>query len=210
MGVSPKIIELRKILAERFPKENAVPSFRISTGSVLLDSVLGGGLPRCGITELIIPNRSSGSAVLLQEIIDGMHQQSQFIALVDAKNSFDPFSDHSLLLWIRCLDAATAIKATDLILRDGNVPFTILDLKPNPKTELRKIPAITWYRFQRIAEDNRTTLLTFTPYQLVTSAQLTVLMTNQLKIEDLTSLRSRIIAADSLQILRNKVEYKYA
>ena len=116
MGASSKIIELRKILSERFPKETAAPLFRIPTGSVLLDSVLGGGLPRCGITELIIPNRSSGSAVLLQEIIDGMHQQNQYIALIDAKNSFEPFSDHPLLLWIRCMDAATAIKVADLIL----------------------------------------------------------------------------------------------
>ena len=72
-----------------------------------------------------------------------------------AKIVLSPFADHPLLLWIRCHNAAQALKATDLILRDGNLSLIILDFKQNTDKELRKIPGPTWYRFQRITKSTK-------------------------------------------------------
>jgi hypothetical protein len=55
------------------------------------------------------------------------------------------------LLWMRCTKALEAVKAADLLLRDGNFPLVIVDLILNSPEELRKIPQTTWYRLQRLA-----------------------------------------------------------
>src|SRR3984885_2377884 len=170
MAVSPKIIELRKILAERYPRKTGTRSLSVPTGWSPLDSLLGGGLPKGAITQLVIPNISSGGAIVLHEIITTMHDTSQYVALIDSKDCFEPAAnDHPLLLWIRCQNVLQALKATDLILRDGNLSLVILDFKENLDKELSKIPESAWYRFQRIIEENRTALRTITSHTIVTS-----------------------------------------
>jgi hypothetical protein len=212
MPVSPKIIELRKVLAERYPRQTGTHSSSIPTGWSPLDSLLGGGLPKGAITQLLIPNISSGGAIVLHEIISAMHDVSQYVALIDSKDCFEPAADHPLLLWIRCHNVLQALKATDLILRDGNLSLVILDFKENQDKELRKIPGSSWYRFQRIVEENRNALLTITRHPIVTSAQISVTMTHQLCLDDLSTLRTDLIKFISLQIVRsrNQKEYRYA
>src|SRR5207249_3571018 len=99
MPVSPKIIELRQILAERYPQQTVAPALCIPTGWSPLDSLLG-GLQRGAITQFLIPNISSGGATILHEIIAAMHDVC--VALIDSKDCFEPLADHPLLLWIRC------------------------------------------------------------------------------------------------------------
>jgi hypothetical protein len=212
MPLSPKIIELRKILAERYPQQTGSHPLCIPTGWSPLDSLLGGGLPKGALTQLLIPNISSGGTIVLHEIIEAMQDASQYVALIDGKDCFEPFSDHPLLLWIRCRNATQALKATDLILRDGNLPLAILDIKQNPDRELRKIPGPIWYRFQRISEESQTSLLIITRHPTVSSAHLTILMTHQLCIDDLSSQRQDIIKFVSLEIVRRRTEreYRYA
>jgi len=211
MPRSPKIIELRKILAERFPQKSGT-HLLTSTGWSPLDSLLGGGLPAGSITQLVIPSISAGGAIVLHEIIEAMHERSQCLALIDGKNSFEPFTESPLLLWIRCQNAAQALKATDMLLRDNNLPLNILDLKQNSDAELRRIPGSTWYRFQRILEENKSTLLTITRHPVVSSAQISIMLTHQLTFDDLTSFRQEIIKLFSLQIIRHRsqLEYRYA
>jgi hypothetical protein len=210
MPLSPKIIELRQILAERYPQQTVAPSLCIPTGWSALDSLLGGGLPRGAITQFLIPNISSGAATILHEIIAAMHDVC--VALIDSKDCFEPFPDHPLLLWIRCNNVFQALKATDLILRDGNLSLAILDFKENPDKELRKIPATAWYRFQRITEQNRSALLAITRHPIVNSAQITVSTVHRLCIDDLTSQRRDLLKYISLEItrLRTQREYLYA
>ena len=211
MPLSPKIIELRKILAERFPQETG--TFLLTpTGWPPLDSLLGGGLPKGSITQLIVPHISAGAALVLHAIIEAMHEHSQCVALIDGKNSFEPSTDFPLLLWIRCKNAVQALKATDLVLRDNNLPFSILDFKQNPEAELRKIPGTIWYRFQRIIEENQSTLLAITRSPLVSSAQINIALEHHLLLDDMASLRSEIIKLFSLEIVRHRpqLQYRYA
>jgi RecA/RadA recombinase len=212
MPPSSKIIELRKVLAERYPQQAGIHPLCTPTGWSPLDSLLGGGLPKGAITQLLIPKVSSGGAIVLHEIIAAMQDASRHVVLVDGKDCFEPSADHPLLLWIRCHNAAQALKATDLVLRDGNVPLTILDFKQNPAGELRKIPGPTWYRFQRITEESRTSLLTIARHSIARSAQVTISMTHQLDIDDLSSQRPEITKFISLEIVqsRTQLEYRYA
>ena len=212
MPASPKIIELRKILAERFPRQNGAGSLCIPTGWTPLDSILGGGLPKGGITQLLIPNISSGGVIILHEIIEAMQGLSQHVALIDGKDCFEPTTDYPLLLWIRCKNVLQALKATDLVLRDGNLSLAILDLKEAVGKELRKVPGSTWYRFQRITEENRNTLLAITRHPLISNAQISISTLYRLCMNDLSTQRTDLVKLLSLEIvyLRNGLEYRYA
>jgi hypothetical protein len=212
MPVSPKVIELRKILADRYPQQMGIRSLCLPTGWSALDSLLGGGLPKGAITQLLIPNISSGGAIVLHEIIEAMQDVSQYVALIDGKDCFEPAADHPLLLWIRCHNVLQALKATDLILRDGNLSLVILDFKENANKELKKIPGSAWYRFQRITEENRNTLLTITRHPIVASAQITISTMHRLCMDDLSTQRTDLIKFISLEIIRSRSqqEYQYA
>jgi RecA/RadA recombinase len=210
--LSNKIIELRRILAERFPQETFPPQTFIQTGLTCFDQKLGGGLLRGALTQVVTSNLSSGSTLVLHEIIEAMHLASQFVALVDGTDCFEPTKNTDLLLWIRCQNAYQAVKATDLLLRDGNVALTILDLKQNDDRELRKIPATTWYRLRRVAEEARTTLLLMARHHIAASAFFTLQSDHQLEFADLSRFYSQILLSLSPELIPRKSlsEYQYA
>jgi hypothetical protein len=211
MAATAKIIDLRKLLAERFPHPVVTTATRLFTGLHSLDESTGGGLLRGALTELISPARSlarnasdaggathrvaggprisAGSTSLIQALIRGAYRDNYFLALIDGRDSFDPSGlDNTLLrhlLWIRCSKAFEVIKAADLLLRDGNFPMVIVDLVLNSPEELRKIPQTTWYRLQRLVELIPTACLVLTRYEMVGSAQLKLILENSWNLETL-------------------------
>ena len=182
MAASAKIMDLRKLLAERFPHAPATPPTGLVTGLPFLDQAIGGGLPRGAITEVISPRKSAGSASIIHALIDGAYRDNYFMTLIDGRDSFDPCGlDNVLLrhlLWVRCRTASEAIKAADLLLRDGNFPLVIVDLVLNSPEELRKISQTNWYRLQRLVELIPAACLVLTRYEMVGSAQLKLVLEN--------------------------------
>ena len=189
MAASSKIIDLRQLLAERFPQSFASPSSRLATGLPTIDEPLGGGLPKGAITELSSPNLSAGSALLIYALLESAHRDGYFLALVDGRDSFDPQPLGNLrlrnLLWVRCAQALQAVKAADLLLRDGNFPLVVLDLVLNAPEELRKIPQTTWYRLQRLVETAPSAFLVLTRASMISSAQLKLSLDNAWTLNDL-------------------------
>ena len=177
------IIDLRKLLAERFPQEQLPPSDRLVTGLEIFDEVLEGGLSKGAITELTSAPGSAGSATIIAALLHRAGRDRSFIALIDGRDSFDPqsFDGSALphLLWVRCRKAVEALQAADLLLRDGNFPLVILDLVLNPVTELRRIPASNWYRLQRLVEPAPTAFLVLTPRSVISSAQWKLALENR-------------------------------
>jgi len=184
-----KIVDLRRLLAERFPHPFPPGAAVLQTGLSFLDQIGGGGLPKSAITELIAPKRSAGSASLVHGLLRSAQRDQHFVALIDGSDSFDPgSSDNSALrhlLWIRCRKAFDAVKAADLLLRDGNFPLVIVDLVLNAIEELRKIPKTSWYRLQRLVEAAPTACLIINPQSLVSSAQLKIVLENSWTLETL-------------------------
>jgi hypothetical protein len=189
MPMSGKIIDLRNLLANRFPRAPKSVGTRLITGLAFFDQSLGGGLPKGAITELITSPRSAGSASLVHAFIHGAYRDNYFVALIDGRDSFDPCAlGNSILrqlLWVRCTKALEAVKAADLLLRDGNFPLLIVDLIFNSPGELRKIPQTTWYRLQRLVESVPTACLVLTRYEMVSSAQLKLVLENSWNLETL-------------------------
>jgi hypothetical protein len=176
-----KIVDLRNLLSARFPHPILPAASRLITGLPFLDPVIGGGLPKGALTELITPQISAGSASLISALVQAASRDSYFIALVDGRDSFDPepLGNAHLghLLWVRCGKAMDAMKAADLLLRDGNFPLVVVDLVLNASDEF-KIPQTSWYRLQRLVEPTSTACLVLTRRSTVGSAQLKLVLQN--------------------------------
>jgi hypothetical protein len=184
MAASNKIIDLRNLLAKRF---SCLPSSRgtfLTTKLPFLDEVIGGGFPQGAITEVISPQRNAGSASLIHALLHCAQRDRYYLALVDGRDSFDPSpfgpGNASLrhLLWVRCTKAFEAIKAADLLLRDGNFPLVIVDLVLNAPEELRHLPQTNWYRLQRLVEATSTACLIMSRQNMVSSAQVKIVLEN--------------------------------
>src|SRR5712691_7498172 len=188
MAMTGKIIDLRNLLAIRFPQAPMLAGTSLVTGLAFFDQPIGGGLPKGAITELISPRGSAGSASLIHAFIHGAYRDKYFVALIDGRDSFDPCAlANSILrqlLWVRCTKTLEAVKAADLLLRDGNFPLVIVDLILNSPEDLRKIPQTTWYRLQRLAESVPTACLVLTRYEMVSSAQLKLVLENWWDIQN--------------------------
>lgn len=194
MSSSDKIIQLRRLLSERFP------GARFSTDSAKtisvwpttipqIDDLLRGGVPKGGIVELVSEQRNSGSALFISAFLRKAAKENQIITLIDGQDSFDPcaFEQETLsrLLWVRCKKASEAMKAVDLILRDRNLPLVVLDLALNPAKQLRKIHSSTWYRLQRIVETTSTIFVVITPQAMVGCAEARLNLNGRFALEDL-------------------------
>jgi hypothetical protein len=115
--------------------------------------------------------------------------RGQWLALVDGTDSFDPsVVDNATLerlLWLRCRNAAEAMRVMDLVLRDRNLPLVALDLALNPFKELRKVQSSVWFRFQRLIEATATAVLVTAPMAMSGCAAARLQMPTRLGLEAL-------------------------
>ncbi len=205
MGANGKLVDLRNLLAERFPHSPLEANARFRTGQPLIDSVIGNGLPKGAITEISSPELSAGSASLIAGLVRAAGEARYFIALIDGRDSFDPAPlGHACLrhlLWVRCHKAIEAVKAADLLLRDGNFSLVLLDLVLNLPNELQKIPQTSWYRLQRLVEPTSTAFLVMSRRSMVVSARLKIVLENRWTLE--TFEQDNALSLARLQIERS-------
>ena len=212
---SNNIIELRQLLAQRFPhlRSSLAPRARavtFPTGIAALDLMLGGGVARGEFTEFVAPGSGSGSTEVIHQLLRQVAANRQFLALVDGTGSFDVCAVEEAvlnrLLWVRCGHAAEALKAMDLLLRDRNFPVLVLDLKLNPMGELRKITASIWFRYARLLEHNKSVVLVVTPHALVSAAGCRIYLDSALGIEVLSQSRAELLSGLRFTLLRSAGE----
>jgi len=181
---APNVIELRHLLTRRFPGlrtrlSGAVAARSQPAAPERPEESAGLDLPPAALTEIVAERRGSGSALLLAALIRRAMRRNQWVALVDGCDSFDVArfdgeAGLAQLLWVRCRCADEALKAADLLLRDRNLPSVLLDLAANPAGQLRKIPATTWYRFQRLVEQTSAACVVLTPSAMVGPARVRI------------------------------------
>ena len=185
LGGGSKITELRALLAEKFPQQKPKSSSGLPTGLPELE------LQRGVVTEV---SGSTGSGTLfLENVIRSVSTSHSMVALVDGASAFDVAEENRRLLWVLCKEAQAAIKVTDLLLRDGNLPLVLLDLQMNPAAELRRIPSTTWYRFQRIVEQSTAAFVVLTPRPMVSSAATRLLLRNRWTLHAMRQRRAELL-----------------
>ena len=215
MPAAEKIIQLRRLLSERFPGARfsadvaAKPNSVWPTDIPQIDELLRGGLPKGAIVELVSERKNSGSALFISTLLRKAAAENQIVTLIDGQDSFDPcaFEQETLLrlLWVRCKNAGEAMRAVDLILRDRNLPLVLLDLAFNPAKQLRKIPSSTWYRLQRITETTSTIFVVITPRAMVGCAQIRLELNSQFTLEDVDANELRVLKKLKAEIAQHRL-----
>lgn len=167
-----KLETLRALVAEKFAEPPPTrPTRRRETGCTAVDSAHG-GLRQGTVTEVC--GSSGGAQVLLSALLDQAVRESFQVALVDGACAFNPpdWSEAQLsrVLWVRCDNAKQAMQATDLLLRDGNLPFLVVDLQGLEARQLHKISPNTWHRFHRLIESMAVVLVVLTSQPMVEGA----------------------------------------
>lgn len=177
---SETLAQLRHQLAQRFPTAVRAPGRTRATGLPALDRLIT-GLPLGAITEFVCAAPSTGSHLLLEQLLAVMRRERQRVAWVDGHDSFDPgsYPEDLLahLLWVRCTRTPVALQAADLLTRDANFGLVVLDLRRAPESDLRRIPGPQWYRLQRAVEPTDLALLVVTPRPSVPSAHVRFALT---------------------------------
>lgn len=204
------IIELRQLLKEKFPglrthAEEIVSATRNfwPTGLRQIDDLLDDGLSKGALTEIVAERRGTGSALVACSLLRQAAQAGQIVAFVDGADSLEVTQLEeailSRLLWVRCRSAAEALKAADLLLRDGNLPLVLLDIAINPAEQLRKIPATTWYRLQRILEPIATVCVVFTPRAMISPAHDRIFLRSRFSLDALEHEHDQLLAELKLE-----------
>jgi recombination protein RecA len=128
--MSLSIAELVKLLP---PPPLATPA--LPTGVAALDAVLvGGGLPRGRLTEIVGPT-GSGKTTLTRAIVESTVAAHGWVAYVDAQRTLDArdwvhLGDAEGVWIIRPRDAGRAAWCADVLLRSGAFALVVLDGAP--------------------------------------------------------------------------------
>jgi len=133
-----------------------------------LDRLLGGGLPRGELVELV-GRGSCGRFAALLAALRAVTGAGEAAALVDQGAQLDPQGaaefgvDLERLLWLRPQNTGDSLAAAELLLHTG-FPLVALDLGLPPVRG--RAPLAAWLRLARAAATHQTTVVVSSPYRL--------------------------------------------
>lgn len=171
----PRLITGRELARGQAPIHRELP---LPTSLPQIDRLLGGGLERGALTELV-GGRSSGRFAAVLAAIAAATAAGEAAALVDLGGNLDPQVAATLgcglerLLWVRPERMRDALLAVELLLKSG-FPLVVLDLG-TPPIPGGCGPESFWVRLARAAAEHRAALLVAAPFRSSGTAASTVL-----------------------------------
>ncbi len=190
--------DIRRQLREKFPAAHGSAPLTepAETPKTLFEIAT---FPPGAISEIIPAAEGGGLSLWIAGLLAEPEEVSEFpkFVLVDGSDHFDPASHSpaacSQLLWVRCSKIHEALKAADLLVRDANVPFIMLDLCGLPAAALRSIPAAAWWRLKQLCETGACRLVVLAPSPLVPCASLRLALSSGLDLADFDLPRNEIL-----------------
>jgi len=149
----------------------------LATSVTTLDEVLGGGLPRGALVELV-GRGSCGRFSTLLATLQQVTSAGEAAALVDQGSQLDPQTataagiDLDRLLWLRPKRLDDSLAATEMLIATG-FELVVLDLGLPPV--LGRPPLAAWLRLARGAAAHQAVILVGSPYRLSGCAAAAVL-----------------------------------
>jgi hypothetical protein len=200
---SPAVEILRQQLRDKFPQAHAL---RVDAEPVTPQGkpFRAEAFPVGAISEVVPAGPVAGLALLIAGLLGDPAETSPHpeLVLVDGADSFDPGSFSgtacSKLLWVRCRSAVEMIKAADLLVHDGNVPFVLLDATGLVRRDLSALPASAWWRLKQRVEHTGGRLLVMASFPLVPCASLRLSLSAGLSLRDFDRPRDELL--DRLQV----------
>jgi hypothetical protein len=145
----------------------------IPTTLSALDSLLGGGLQRGKLVELV-SRRAAGRFSIVLATLVAATTMGEAAALVDLGDHFDPQLaeangvDLRRLLWVRPGTVKDAVMSAEMITATG-FQLVVVDVGLHPLRG-RRAPDAAWVRLARAAEAQGAALLVSSPYPLTGTA----------------------------------------
>jgi hypothetical protein len=155
--------------------------------------------PAGAISEIVPAGPVAGILLLVAGLLGEPEEASPHpeLVLVDGADGFDPdsFDDAacSKLLWVRCRSALEMVKAADLLIHDGNLPFILLDATGLDRRELQDIPASAWWRMKQTAERHGSRVVIMASSPLVPCASLRLTLSADLSLRLFDFPRSELV-----------------
>jgi hypothetical protein len=143
-----------------------------------IDSLLGGGLRRGKMIELV-SRRAAGRFSIVLSTIAAATTMGEAVALIDLGDHFDPRRaeesgvDLRRLLWVRPRTVKEAVMSAEMITATG-FQLVVVDVGLHP-IRGRRAPEAAWVRLARTAESRNTAMLVSSPYPLTGTASEAVL-----------------------------------
>lgn len=140
----------------------------LATSVPALDLLLGGGLPRGTLVELV-GRGSCGRLSVLLAALKAVTDTGETVALVDLGGQLDPQSatafglDLERLLWLRPSVLSDTVAAAELLVNTG-FPLVVVDLGLPPVRG--RTPLASWLRLARGSFTHRAVVLVGSPYRL--------------------------------------------
>lgn len=186
----PTLQDLRRQLREKFPQAHGPATVPVASGEVAEKPFEVSYFPAGAISEIVPSADGCGISLWIAGLLAEPEEVPEFpkFVLVDGGDGFDPASHTaaacSQLLWVRCRKVQEVLKAADLVVRDANIPFVMLDLCSLPAASLRTIPSSAWWRLKQLCETGACRLIVMSPSPLVPCASLRLTLTGSLALTD--------------------------
>ncbi|WP_035615782.1 hypothetical protein [Haloferula sp. BvORR071] len=193
---APVIEDLRRQLREKFPQAHAASLMTPAGKTDAGQSFDPAFFPPGAISEAL----GSGLSLLIAGLLGEPEEVAPLpdFILVDGGDQFDPASFTpeacSRLVWVRCGTAMEMLKTTDLLVRDANIPFVLLDTCGISRRELSGIPASAWWRLKLAAGASSCRLVVMSPVAQVPCAAVRVSLNGKLGMEDFAVPRRDLVA----------------
>lgn len=195
---APSLNDLRRQLREKFPQAHGVRAGgeHLSAEKPFQPE----SFPAGAISEVIPTNSGAGLMLLVAGLLGEPEEENPHpdIVLIDGADGFDPSSFTgtacSRLLWVRCASAPEMLKAADLIVRDGNVPFVLIDASALAHRDLASIPSSSWWRLRHLLERTGGRLVVLSPSPIVPGASLRLSLSAHLSLHDFDAPRQELLA----------------
>jgi len=157
-----------KVWVGEAPRE---PVRLLGSGLPEIDGLLGGGLPRGEVSEIVGP-RSSGRTALAHALLAAATRGDEVVAVVDLPDALHPVGldvvrtrlDH--VLWVRPPSLRAALASAELILDAGGFAAVLLDLD---SVAVHRLPGHVWPRLRRDARRSGAALIVLSSQQLTGS-----------------------------------------
>ncbi len=149
----------------------------LATSVVVIDKLLGGGLPRGTLVELV-GRGSCGRFSTLMATLQQMTSAGEAAALIDQGSQLDPQLaaaagiDLELLLWLRPERLDDSLAAAEMLVATG---FSLVALDLGLPPVLGRPPLAAWLRLARGAAEHHSVVLVGSPYRLSGCAAAAVL-----------------------------------
>ena len=184
-GQSPAMRELRAALGPSMAAKvrsgaellrsaaNSGQTSIIPTMLETIDALLGGGLQRGKLVELV-SRFASGRFSIVLSTLAAATTMGEAAALIDLGDHFDPQLaeengvDLRRLLWVRPRTVKEAVMSAEMVTATG-FQLVIVDAGLHP-VRGRRAPEAAWVRLARTAESHNTAMLVSSPYPLTGTA----------------------------------------